>query len=153
MLSYVQDLARRTYGNLPVLAPVTVEPRFRYNQDFRSVFALGPGLIMIFMVVFSAMLPRSGWSAKGNRLDQQPLCIAGFGRRIRARQADSLCRGRIFDFLSLITLAYLAFGVTVKGSMAALGLGALIYVFAATALGILVSSFVRTQVAAIVGPQ
>ncbi len=47
-------------------------------------------------------------------------------------------------------LAGLLFGVTVKGSSAALALGALLYVFAGTALGILVSAFVRTQIAAII---
>ena len=40
--------------------------------------------------------------------------------------------------------------MTVKGSLAALMLGGLLYVFAITALGILVSVFVRSQVAAIV---
>ena len=47
-------------------------------------------------------------------------------------------------------LASLAFGVIVKGSLAALALGGLLYVFASTAFGILVSVFVRSQVAAII---
>jgi ribosome-dependent ATPase len=50
----------------------------------------------------------------------------------------------------LIALAVLQFGLTVKGSMPALLLGGLLYVFATSGLGLLVSSFARTQVAALV---
>jgi ribosome-dependent ATPase len=50
-----------------------------------------------------------------------------------------------------MVLVWVLFDVTVKGSVTALVLGALLYVFAATALGTLVSCFVRSQVAAIIG--
>jgi len=54
------------------------------------------------------------------------------------------------SFVSLLVLAGLAFGVIVKGSLLALALGGLLYAFASTGFGILVSAFVRSQVAAIV---
>jgi ribosome-dependent ATPase len=54
------------------------------------------------------------------------------------------------SFVSLLVLVGLLFGVTVKGSLSALTLAAALYVFAATALGTLVSTFVRSQVAAII---
>ena len=53
------------------------------------------------------------------------------------------------NFLSLLGLSLWVFGVPVKGSLIALLLGALLYVFATTAIGLVVSSFVRTQVAAL----
>jgi ribosome-dependent ATPase len=151
VLSYVQDLARRTYGTVPAPTPVTLEPRFRYNQDFRSVFALTPGLIMIFTVLFSAMLAAIGVVREReigsiNNLYASPASVAEF---LLGKQAPYVAVG-IASVLSLIVLAGLMFGVTVKGSMAALGLGTVLYVFAATGIGILVSTFVRTQVAAII---
>jgi ribosome-dependent ATPase len=39
---------------------VQVEPRFRYNQDFRSVFAITPGSMMLLLIVFPAMLTALG---------------------------------------------------------------------------------------------
>jgi len=151
VLSYVRDLARRTYGKVPAFEPVTVEPRFRYNQDFRSVFALAPGLIMIFTVMFSAMLAAIGVVREReigsiNNLYASPASVGEF---VLGKQIPYVITG-FASFLSLIVLAGLMFGVTVKGSMPALGLGAALYVFASTALGILVSTFVRTQVAAII---
>jgi ribosome-dependent ATPase len=151
VLAYVQDLARRSYGNMPSPAPATVEPRFRYNQDFRSVFALTPGLIMIFTILFSAMLAAIGVVREReigsiNNLYASPASVAEF---LLGKQAPYVVVG-IASVLSLIVLAGLLFGVTVKGSMAALGLGTVLYVFAATGIGMLVSTFVRTQVAAII---
>jgi ribosome-dependent ATPase len=151
MLSYVQDLARRTYGEAPNLVAATVEPRFRYNQDFRSVFALTPGLIMIFLVLFSAMLAALGVVRERelgsiNNLYASPASVAEF---LVGKQVPYIAVGFV-SFLSLMALAAVAFDVTVKGSVGALVLGALLYISAATALGILVSAFVRTQVAAIV---
>jgi ribosome-dependent ATPase len=151
VLSYVQDLARRTYGNVPNLVAATVEPRFRYNQDFRSVFALTPGLIMIFLALFSAMLAALGVVRERelgsiSNLYASPATVAEF---LLGKQAPYVVVGFI-SFLTLMALAGVVFGVSVKGSIAALALGAALYAFATTALGVLVSVFVRSQVAAIV---
>lgn len=151
MFSYLKDLARRTAGSVPAFFPVTTEPRFRYNQDFRSVFALTPGLIMIFQVMFSAMLAALGVVRERevgsiNTLYASPASVAEF---LIGKQLPYIVVG-LASFLSSVVLANLVFGVTVQGSLAALVLGAALYVFAATALGILVSVFVRTQVAAII---
>jgi ribosome-dependent ATPase len=149
--AYIQELARRTYGHVPAIASVNVEPRFRYNQDFRSVFALTPGLIMIFMVMFSTMLAALGVVREReigsiNNLYASPASVGEF---VLGKQIPYVVAGSV-SFLSLVVLAALLFGVTVKGSPIALALGAVLYVFATTALGMLISAFVRTQSAAIV---
>jgi ribosome-dependent ATPase len=48
-------------------------------------------------------------------------------------------------------MAVFIFGVPLKGSVAALAVGALIYVTATTAYGLLISSFATTQIAALFG--
>jgi ribosome-dependent ATPase len=52
------------------------------------------------------------------------------------------------SFLLLWLLSAAAFGVPVKGSFAALSVGTLLSVSAATAMGFLISTFTRTQIAA-----
>ena len=47
-------------------------------------------------------------------------------------------------------MALTLFGLSVKGSAAALLLAGLFYVFATTALGLFISSFVKTQIAALI---
>jgi ribosome-dependent ATPase len=53
------------------------------------------------------------------------------------------------SFVLLALLAIALFHVPVKGSLATLALGTLLYVFATTGFGQLVSTFTRTQVAAV----
>jgi ribosome-dependent ATPase len=151
VLSYVRDLARRRYGEVPNLVAVNVEPRFRYNQDFRSVFALTPGLIMIFIAMFSTMLAALGVVRERelgsiNNLYASPASVAEF---LIGKQAPYVFVG-FASFLSLVAFAAFVFAVPIKGSLPALLLAGALYVFATTALGILISVFVRTQVAAIV---
>ena len=57
----------------------------------------------------------------------------------------------MLNFLLLTLLAATIFGVPIKGSFPTLAAGALLYVGSATALGLLISSFMRTQIAAIFG--
>jgi ribosome-dependent ATPase len=151
VLSYAEDLARGARGGVPDLVAASLEPRFRYNQDFRSVYALTPGLIMIFMVLFSSMLAALGVVRERElgsitNLYASPATVAEF---LLGKQFPYILFG-FASFISLLMLAGLAFGVTVKGSLPALALGGLLYTFASTSLGILVSVFVRSQAAAIV---
>jgi ribosome-dependent ATPase len=46
-------------------------------------------------------------------------------------------------------MAIVVFGVPIKGSFATLALGAFLYVLASTALGLLMSAFTRSQIAAL----
>ena len=57
----------------------------------------------------------------------------------------------VLSFATLVLLAIFVFGVPVKGSWAALIAGGLLCVCAATGFGLLVSTIVRTQVAAVFG--
>ena len=53
------------------------------------------------------------------------------------------------NFFILVLMSLLIFGVPLKGSFFALTLGALLYVTATTGLGLLMSTFTKTQIAAI----
>jgi ribosome-dependent ATPase len=53
------------------------------------------------------------------------------------------------NFVLLLAIASVFFGVIPTGSLTALSAAALVYVFAGTAFGLLISAFVSTQVAAI----
>ena len=57
----------------------------------------------------------------------------------------------VLSFLLLVLLAVTAFGVPMKGSFLTLAAGAVFYVGSATALGMLISAFMRSQVAAVFG--
>jgi ribosome-dependent ATPase len=55
----------------------------------------------------------------------------------------------LVQFVTLVALAVFVFGVPIKGSVAVLALGGLLYVLASTGFGLLISVFAATQTAAI----
>src|SRR3546814_17582994 len=57
----------------------------------------------------------------------------------------------MFNFATLALLAVFVFGIPIKGSILTLCLGALLYVTCATGLGLLMSSILNSQIAAIFG--
>ena len=149
--SYARDLARRTAGEAVSPYPIQVEARFRYNQEFRSAVAITPGCIMILLIITPSMLTALGVVREReigsiSNLQASPATVGEF---LLGKQAPYVAIG-FLSFLSLVLLVAVLFDVTVKGSMAALTLGALLYVFAATGVGLVVSTFVRSQVAAII---
>ena len=57
----------------------------------------------------------------------------------------------MLNFALLVAMAVFVFGVPLKGSLAALAVGALLYVTATTGYGLLISTFASTQIAALFG--
>jgi ribosome-dependent ATPase len=150
VLTYAADRYRRLYGRNPELLPINVEPRFRYNQDFRSVFAMVPGTIMFLLVVCPAMLTALGIvrEKETGSITNVYASPATVGEYLIGKQLPYIAIGFV-SFVTLLALSAGIFGIVPKGPVSALSIAALLYVFAATAFGLLISAFVSSQVAAI----
>jgi ribosome-dependent ATPase len=143
---YVEDLRRAA----PLEEPVRIETRFRYNQDFRSVYAIAPGVLAVLMLVIPATLTALG-VVREKELGSITNLYASPATRAEFLLGKQLPYAAIAlgNFVLSVLLALAVFEVPFKGSWLAYGVGALIYVFAATAWGLLISVFTRTQIAAI----
>jgi ribosome-dependent ATPase len=134
----------------PLRPPLDLEVRMRYNQAFVSVNAEVPGSIMLNLLLIPAAL-----CALGVVREKEVGSITNFyaspvtaGEFLLGKQLPYVLLGLI-NFVSLVALGVFVLGVPVKGSLAALSFGAFLYVMAATGFGMLVSTMVRTQIAAI----
>ncbi len=132
------------------LTPVSVVPRFAYNQAFRSVDAITPGVIMLLLVLIPAAMTAVGVVREREvgsfaNVQASPARVAEF---LIGKQLPYVAVGMV-SFATLTFAAMAFFGVPLRGSVATLTLGALLYVLAATGFGLLVSTLVRSQVAAI----
>jgi ribosome-dependent ATPase len=130
--------------------PAGVEIRFRYNQDFKSVYAIVPGIIMLLLILIPPMMTALGIVREkelGSITNFYVTPTTGF-EFLLGKQLPYIGLALV-NFASLFLLAALLFEVPFKGSAAGLVLGAVIYVTATTAFGLFASSFVRTQIAAI----
>ena len=142
-------LARRS-SRLRCRSPI--EPRFVYNQEFRSIYAMTPGVIMLALILIPTMLTALGVVREKEigsiiNLYASPATI---GEYLIGKQLPYVGLAML-SYLSLVLLAILVLGVPLKGSFLALSSGALLFVLAVTALGLLISTLVSSQVAAIFG--
>ena len=156
MLRYAQDLAVERFGpNVPsnvYFGGVNIEDRFRYNQAFKSIFSMVPSVFVIVLILIPAVMA----------------CIAV----VREKETGSITNfrstpisklefllGKLFPYVVVGMLAFtlllltefFVFHVPVKGSFGALVFGTLLYVFSTCGFGQLISTFTRTQVAAVFG--
>ncbi len=134
------------------VSPVDVETRFVYNQEFRSIYAMAPGVIMLAMILIPTMLTALGVVREKEvgsiiNLYASP---ASIGQYLVGKQLPYAALATL-SFLSLVVLTVILLGVPLKGSFIALLIGGVLFVLAATGLGLLVSSLVSSQVAAIFG--
>jgi ribosome-dependent ATPase len=147
---YAQELLNQWYGRNATVAAVTFEPRFLYNQAFKSLFAMVPSVIMLMLLLIPAIT-----SAVAVVREKETGSIANF--RSTPMTKFEFLAGKQLPYISfamgsfvlLVLMSLFIFDVPVKGSFATLAVGSLFYVVAATGFGQLVSSFTRTQVAAV----
>ncbi|MBK3775755.1 ribosome-associated ATPase/putative transporter RbbA [Azospirillum brasilense] len=143
-----QWLASRT--STPSLA--TIETRFRYNPDVESLKAIVPAVIPILLLLIPAMLTalsvvREKELGSIINLYVTPVTKLEF---LLGKQLPYVGLAML-NVLLMTALAVTAFGVPLTGNVLALATGALLYSFSATAMGLLMSSFMRSQIAAVFG--
>jgi ribosome-dependent ATPase len=148
---YVRDLLRRRDDTAPTAPPAELIARFRYNQDLRSVDAIVPGVIPLVLLLVPTML-----MAVAVVREKELGSIVNF-YATPVRPLEFLLGKQLpyvavsfLSFLTLVALALVVVRVPLVGSFPALAAGAVLYVWAATGLGLLVSAFTRTQIASIV---
>ena len=148
--AYTKD--RIAESGLPVSlkAPAGIEPRFMYNQDFDSINAIAPGVMMLVLMMIPAMM-----SAVGVVREREIGSIANFyaspaavAQYLIGKQLPYIAVGMV-NFAAMMLMIIYLFGVPLKGSFTGLAVGTLLMVSASTALGLLISCFVRSQLAAI----
>lgn len=148
--AYTKD--RIAESGLPVSlkAPAGIEPRFMYNQDFDSINAIAPGVMMLVLMMIPAMM-----SAVGVVREREIGSIANFyaspaavAQYLIGKQLPYIAVGMV-NFAAMMLMIIYLFGVPLKGSFIGLAVGTLLMVSATTALGLLISCFVRSQLAAI----
>jgi ribosome-dependent ATPase len=148
---FLDDLARmKPKPDASSLPPAIIETRFRYNQDFKSIYAMVPGTIAMLLAFMPAMLMavavvREKELGSIINLYVTPLTRIEFllGKQLPYVVASYL------SFLTLFAMAIWLFDVPFHGGLLTLAGGALLYVVAMTGYGLVVSVFTRTQMAAL----
>ncbi|MGO3857735.1 MAG: ribosome-associated ATPase/putative transporter RbbA [Neisseriaceae bacterium] len=152
MLAYTTDWVRAAGLPTQLAMPASIEPRFIYNQEFKSIYAITPGMIMLALILIPTMLTALGVVREKEmgsitNLYASPASVTQY---LMGKQMPYVALAMV-SYLALVLLSVLVLRVPVQGSFLAMTLGAFAFILAATALGLLMSCFVKSQVAAIFG--
>ena len=136
-------------GGASAAGNASVETRFRYNPDVKSLPAMVPAVIPLLLLMLPAMLTalavvREKETGSITNLYVTPVTRIEF---LLGKQLPYVGLAMV-NFLLMSLLAVTVFGVPVTGSFFTLSLAALIFSFAATGMGLLASAVTRSQIAA-----
>ena len=149
LAAYTREQARARGVTLPPPA-ASLEPRYAYNQDFKSVNAIAPGVLMLALTLFPAMM-----AAVGVVREREIGSIANYYTSPASRLQYLVGKQLPYIATAMLSFAILYlmmrywFGLPMKGSLAALTLATLLMSCTSTPIGLLFSTFTRSQVAAI----
>ena len=150
--AHTQYLNRSSIENkfIPSSQVVSIEARYRYNPSFESIYAMGPSVPAMLLLLFPAIL-----MAVSIAREKEIGTIINFYvtpttrlEFLLGKQVPYIAIGMI-NFLILTFMVIVILQVPLKGSSIALTCGAFLYIIASTGFGLLISSLTKSQVAAV----
>jgi ribosome-dependent ATPase len=128
---------------------VSIETRYRYNPDVKSLPAIVPAVMPLLLLMFPAMLTalavvREKELGSIVNLYVTPVTRVEF---LLGKQLPYVALAML-NYLLMSGLAVFVFGVPMKGSFFTLTLAALLFSCISTGMGLLASAVTRSQIAA-----
>jgi ribosome-dependent ATPase len=150
--SYLQQMARESSSAVINEQLISIETRYRYNQDFKSIYAMVPAVVPVLLIFIPAILMalsvvREKELGSITNFYATPVTRFEF---LLGKQLPYIFVGMV-SFFGMVLLAIYIFKVPLKGDLFALSFGALLYVTTTTGIGLLMSAFAKTQIAALAG--
>jgi ribosome-dependent ATPase len=145
----LQDPGLGLHIGPPPYAP-SLQERFMYNPTFESIYSIVPSVPALLLILIPAILMTVSIVREkelGSIINFYVTPTARFEYLI-GKQLPYIAIGMI-NFFILALIANIVFGVGVKGSFLMLTLCTLLYVIATTGVGMVTSTFTKTQVAAV----
>jgi ribosome-dependent ATPase len=124
--------------------------RFMYNPTFESIYAIVPDVPALLLILIPAILMTVSIVREKELGSIINFYVTPTGRLeyLLGKQLPYVAIGMI-NFLVLAAIALVVFGVAIKGSFLMLTLCTLLYLLVTTAIGMVTSTFTKTQVAAV----
>lgn len=147
---WIARKTRELYGDAALAGNFELLTRFRYNPDVRSIVAMVPAVIPLLLLMIPAILTTLS-VAREKELGSiinfyvTPVTRVEF---LLGKQLPYIVLAML-NFALMMGMAVTFFGVPFSGSLAGFILSSLVYVIATTGLGLLVSVFITSQVAAL----
>jgi len=128
----------------------TFQERYMYNPTFESVFAIVPSVPALLLVLIPAILMAVSIVREKELGSMINFYVTPTGKLeyLLGKQIPYIAIA-LLNFFILAAMAQIIFGVPIKGSFLFLTLCTLLYVTTTTAIGMVISTFTSSQVAAV----
>ena len=147
---YLTELATEAGIDASAASKVSLEPRYRYNPSFETIYSIGPKTPALLLLLIPAVLMAVSMAREKEIGTITNFYVTPTNRLefLIGKQLPYIGIGMV-NFVILTLLVVFLLQVPLKGSLLGLSLGALFFVFASIGFGLLVSSVTKSQVAAV----
>lgn len=134
----------------PAKNTAQIEERYMYNPTFESIYSIVPSVPALLLVLIPAILMAVSIVREKELGSMINFYVTPTGRLeyLLGKQLPYIAIAMI-NFFILVGMAQIVFGVPIKGSFLTLTLCTLLYVTATTGIGMVISTFTSSQVAAV----
>ena len=149
-IRYISELATNVGIDVSATSNVTLEPRYRYNPSFETIYSMGPKTPAMLLILIPAVLMAVSMAREKEIGTIMNFYVTPTSRLefLVGKQLPYIFIGMVNFFILTILVVFLL-QVPLKGSLLGLTVGAFLYVFATTGFGLLISSVTKSQVAAV----
>ena len=134
----------------PQKGTAVIQERYMYNPTFKSIYSIVPSVPALLLILIPAILMTVSIVREKELGSMINFYVTPTGRLeyLIGKQLPYIAIGMI-NFVILVLLALIVFGVPIKGSFLVLTVCTLLYVIVTTGIGMMTSTFTSTQVAAV----
>ncbi|SOC34808.1 ribosome-dependent ATPase [Rhizobium subbaraonis] len=150
--TWLSQKARQRYGDVAAAGDYQLEIRYRYNPDVQSLIAIVPAVMPILLLMIPSMLTvlsivREKELGSIINFYVTPVTRLEF---LLGKQIPYIVLAAL-NVILLTAFAIFVFRVPFTGSFLVFGTAALLYVVVTTSMGLVISTFINSQIAAIFG--
>ncbi|PNQ03431.1 MULTISPECIES: ribosome-associated ATPase/putative transporter RbbA [unclassified Sphingobium] len=146
---WLSEMSVQELGVRPAVGLVNIEIRYRYNPDVKSLVAIVPAMIPVLLLLLPAMLTALSVVREKELGSIINFYVTPIGRAefLLGKQLPYVALAML-NYVLLVLLSLFVFRVAITGSVLTMTLGAFLFTLSSTALGLLFSVFMRSQIAA-----
>ncbi|NVP56154.1 ribosome-associated ATPase/putative transporter RbbA [Mycoplana rhizolycopersici] len=150
--NWLSQKARQRYGDAAAQGDYQLEIRYRYNPDVQSLIAIVPAVMPILLLMIPSMLTVLSIVREkelGSIINFYVTPVTRF-EFLLGKQIPYIVLAAL-NVVLLTAFAIFVFRVPFTGSFLVFGTAALLYVVVTTSMGLVISTFINSQIAAIFG--
>lgn len=150
--NWLSQKARQRYGDAAAQGDYQLEIRYRYNPDVQSLIAIVPAVMPILLLMIPSMLTVLSIVREkelGSIINFYVTPVTRF-EFLLGKQIPYIVLAAL-NVVLLTAFAIFVFRVPFTGSFLVFGTAAFLYVVVTTSMGLVISTFINSQIAAIFG--